>query len=117
MRWRSMTRKGRSMSIRMMVPAVVLATLLSSPVLATPNAATYSYHAQSAKAPTAAQQCAQLESQFDAAMTTQHQSTMRQNKAQAWGSEGKSLCENRARMEGIKKLEEALNELGVTPKT
>jgi hypothetical protein len=107
------------MNTRMLVPVVVLAALFSSPVLAKPypNTGTYSYHAQTAKGPTAAQQCAQLESQFDAAMKTQHQSTMRENKAQAWGSEGTSLCENRARMEGIKKLDEALNELGVAPKS
>lgn len=102
-----------------LVPAMVLAALVSSPVLAKPypSTGTYSYHAQTAKGPTAAQQCAQLESQFDAAMKTQHQSTMQENKAQAMGSEGISRCENRARVEGIKKLDEALNDLGVTPKS
>jgi hypothetical protein len=102
-----------------LVPAVVLAGLLSSPVLAKtyPSTATFSYHAQTAKGPTAAEQCAQLESQFDAAMKTQHPSRMQMNKAQTWGAEGTSLCENRARVEGIKKLDEALNELGTTPKS
>lgn len=109
-----MKRKGSSMNIRILVPATVLAALLSSPVLATPNSATFSYTAQ--KGPVAAERCTQLESQFDSAMATQHPSSKQTSKAQALRWEGTSLCANRQHMAGIKKLEEALNKLGVITK-
>ncbi len=109
------------MNTRKLMPAVLGAVMLSTPVLAggTYNAATPSgqpaQHEGKIVAMTSAEQCSSLEKQFDAAIKT-HGNAARANEAKTMRTEGGNLCASGKQAEGIAKLEQALNDLGVKVK-
>jgi hypothetical protein len=112
------------MITRMVVPAIMASILLATPAMAAKFQPQNAYtkmtapagHAQLAATMTAAERCAALESQFDSVITS-HESAAKASAAKTLRSEAGQLCENRSHVQGIAKLENALRDLGVTPKS
>lgn len=105
------------MNARMIVPAVLAAVMLGTPVMA----ANYSTTAAPAQATqkaadmTPVQKCSALEKQFDAAIKT-HSKVAKVSEAKTMRADGGKLCASGKQADGIVKLDQALKDLGVTPK-
>jgi len=65
-------------------------------------------------ATTPAQQCSALEKQFDRELVT-HGTAARVTQAKALRADGEKLCRSGKPKTGVKKLNDALDELGVKP--
>lgn len=112
------------MITRMVVPAIMASILLGTSAMAAmiqphtaySSTAAPASHAQLAATKTAAERCAALESQFDSVIKS-HESSAKASAAKTLRGEGAQLCQNRDRMQGIAKLENALKDIGVTPKS
>ena len=110
------------MKTRALLPAVLGAILLSTPVLAaTSPATTASPHAAkghelSVAAMSPTERCTALEHQFDDAVKT-HSKSASAKSAKAMRTEGASLCASGKQAEGAQKLEQALKTLGESPKS
>jgi hypothetical protein len=63
---------------------------------------------------TPAQQCTALEKQFDQQIT-KHTASAKYGTAKSLRSDGGKLCLSGNSAEGVKKLEQALNDIGVKP--
>ena len=106
------------MKTRLIVPAILSAVVLSTPVLAagsydTPMSA--GHHMQQAGMMTPLERCMSLEKQFDAAITA-HEKAPMAHQAKIMRADGGSLCARGEHDQGITKLEGALKDLGLTPK-
>ena len=107
------------MNTRLIVPAVLGALMLSTPIMA----ATPTRHsdrselprAQMAATMTPLEKCSALERQFDIAIK-QHESATKAVDAKNLRIEGSKLCFAGKQSEGIAKLESALKDIGVTPR-
>ena len=105
------------MTPRLIVPAILSAVMLSTPVLA---AGSYSVvtpapHTQTAAAMTPADKCTAFQKQFDEAATT-HAKAAKFAEAKTLRSEGGDLCIAGKQAEGAAKLEKAIKDLGLKPK-
>lgn len=106
------------MNTRMIVPAILSAVMLSTPVLAGGNYGTAmpsTQHTQKAAAMTSAEKCTALQKQFDDAIKT-HGKAQKATEAKTMREEGGNLCTSGKADEGVAKLETALKDLGVKPK-
>jgi hypothetical protein len=61
------------------------------------------------------EKCSTLEKQFDEAIKT-HGTMSKAGEAKTLRSEGSTLCAGNKQTEGVAKLEQALKDIGVTPK-
>lgn len=106
------------MNHRMIVPAVLSAVMLSTPVLAggPHGPMPRSRHVQEAAAMTPAGKCMSLERQFDAAMRT-HELSVKARQAKSMRNEGGDLCASGRHTAGIAKLEQALKDLRLETKS
>jgi hypothetical protein len=106
------------MKTRMIVPAILSAVMLSTPVLAAGNSnptPVSQPSPQKGASMTPAEKCASLEKQFDAAVVS-HEKAARITEAQSMRSEGGNLCASGKYDAGIAKLDQALKDLGVNVK-
>ena len=106
------------MKMRIIVPAVLSAVLLSAPVLAASNYGTSTKptsHALQTVAMTSAEKCTALQKQFDQAIKT-HDKAPKANEAKTMRTEGGNLCASGKQADGAAKLEQAIKALGVKPK-
>ena len=106
------------MKMRIMVPAVLSAVLLSAPVLAASNYDTSPKPTSpilQTVAMTPAQKCTALKKQFDQAIKT-HEKAPKANEAKTMRTEGGTLCTSGKEADGVAKLEQAIKALGVKPK-
>lgn len=106
------------MNTRLIVPAVLSAVMLSTPVLAGSygTASPSTQPTQKAAAMTPAEKCTDLQKQFDEAIKT-HGSAAKAAQAKTLRSEAAGLCTSGKDAEGIAKLEQAMKDLGVKVKS
>jgi hypothetical protein len=105
------------------MPAILSAIMLSAPVLAATapagsasalNAAQHSPEHELGTATEPTDRCMTLEHQFDKAIKT-HAKAANAVTAKDMRSEGGTLCASGKEVEGARKLQQALKELGKTP--
>lgn len=107
------------MNTRMIVPAILSAVMLSTPVLAAGNygnATPPAHQPYKVAAMTLAEQCTALEQQFDAAIKT-HEKAAKAIEAKAMRTAGGNFCASGKYADGVAKLEQALKDLGVKAKS
>lgn len=102
------------MNVRMIVPAVLTAVMLSTPVMAgaAPTIASGNKTPSTKYATALAEDCTRLEEQFDASIKT-HENVAKVGEARALRTEGGKLCVRGQHLAGVAKLEQALKDLGV----
>ena len=104
------------MNTRLILPAILSAVVLSSPVLAAGGTTAPAGTAD--KKPvqmTMVEKCTSLEKQFDAAIKS-HEKAAKASEAKTLRTDGGNLCTAGRHMEGVLKLEQALKDLGVQVK-
>jgi hypothetical protein len=110
------------MNTRIIVPAILASVMLGAPAMAANTYDDYSVmtppagHIQMAATKTPAERCTALESQFDMAIKS-HGTAANATEAKSMRTEGGQLCAGGKQSDGIAKLEHALKDLGVTPKS
>ena len=107
------------MNTRMILPAILGAVMLGTPVLAASISSTTipsGHHTQKVAAMTPSEQCTALQRQFDNTVKT-HPAATKLSEAKAMATEGGSLCASGKQADGVAKLQQALKALGVKPKT
>lgn len=97
-----------------MKTSLLLSALAGSLLLAS-GAMAASTGVQLAATMTAAEKCTTLEAQFDDAIKT-HGSSSKAAEAKTLRTEASALCAGSKQTEGVSKLQQALKDLGVTPK-
>ena len=102
------------MNIRMILPALLSAVVLSTPVLAagTPTQGAHGWNPLKYFQETTAERCVTLEGQLDLAIKA-HAKSARISEARALRATGGSLCGNGRDAAGIAKLEQGFTVLGV----
>jgi hypothetical protein len=110
--------KEDHMKTRSIVPVVLGVAMLSTPVLAAGNyaAPTTKANPQVAMAMSQSEKCTALQKQFDEAIKM-HESAAKVADAKMMRADGAKLCASGKHSEGITKLETALKDIGVTPKS
>ena len=104
------------MNTRMIIPAILSAVVLSTPVLAASQQGNANQPTmQKAAAQTSAERCTVLEKEFDAAIK-KHEKAAKAEDAKKLRTEGSTLCAGGKPDEGVAKLETAMKELGVKVK-
>ncbi len=103
------------MNPRSIVPAIMAAVMLSSPVLAAGNYGSSAETPKIAAVKTSAEKCTILEKEFDAAIV-KHEKAAKAADAKQLRAEGGTLCAGGKQDEGVAKLEAAMKDLGVKVK-
>jgi hypothetical protein len=115
-------KKGSDMITRMLVSGLLASAMFSASAVALAAAGEHGPMAPRLGYPhqgpmkTAAERCTALEEQLDSAIES-HGSSGLISEAKSLRSEGAKLCNDGRHIEGIGKLESALWDLGVTPKS
>ena len=106
------------MFARLIVPAVVGALVLSTSAFAASNSPTSvdRHDRMQTAAVKSAERCTALENQFDEVIKT-HGGAAKAGDARMMRTEGGSLCAQGHHEEGAIKIEQALKNIGVSPKT
>jgi len=106
------------MNTRMIVPSLLSAIMLATPVMAAGyrHAAPNDEHGEKRAEMISTAQCASLEQQFDAAIKT-HAKAPGAVEAKRLRADGGNLCASGQRVEGVAKLRKAITDLGVKAKS
>ena len=111
------------MKTRLIVPAILSAMMLGAPVLAqaasmdldTAPSKNSAHGSKSDIAETMQDRCIVLEKQFDATVKD-HATATKIAQAKTLRKEGANFCRDSQPSKGVTLLEDALNDIGVTPK-
>lgn len=100
------------MNTRIILPAVLGAMLLGSPVFAAGTTTPAAPAPQKVATMTQAEQCASLEKKFDLNLKSHERATL-VIQAKTLREDGGKLCADGKQADGITKLEQAIKDLGV----
>jgi len=104
------------MKTRALIPVLLGAAILGSPVLAAMARDSDHDHPSGATVAWQTERCNALQKQFDTAISS-HTGAAKANQARTMRNAGEKLCTEGNHKGGIAKLEAALNDLGVKPRT
>lgn len=104
------------MKTRALIPVLLGAAILATPLVATLARDSDHDHPSGAAAAWQTEKCNALQKQFDTAIAS-HMGAAKANEAKAMRTAGAKLCTEGDHEGGVAKLEAALNDLGVKPRT